>query len=303
MTAEVMTIEKTDPWWWWLAALSGQSDLPNSEGTLHFGFWRHIDRSGTHLPAATWQDETGAWLIKIGDRVYDEAMAHRVWPWLCTRPISHALYEAIASGKSWPDQHEAVTALSNNPPVDGSFEDLRDAIDELAREASKLAKAGAATTQAEADRASDLATKLSEFEGKADSARREEKKPHDEASKAVQAKWTPIITKASIGKETLKSNVIAPFLRDKRDAERKAMVSASQNGTPLPEKTSTKAGTRGVVALRTHRSAKIVDYAATLQHFAQHEDVKALVQKLANAAIRSKLTVPGVEVIEDQKAA
>ena len=61
------------------------------------------------------------------------------------------------------------------------------------------------------------------------------------------------------------------------------------------------------MVLRTYRKAKIVNAAMLVGHFANHPDVVALCEKLANAHIRAAkggpVSIPGVEVVVVQKAA
>lgn len=54
-------------------------------------------------------------------------------------------------------------------------------------------------------------------------------------------------------------------------------------------------------SLRKERVAKIVDYAKALAFFAESDDVRALVQQLAQRAVKAKLAVPGVEVVEEER--
>lgn len=76
---------------------------------------------------------------------------------------------------------------------------------------------------------------------------------------------------------------------------------------PAPEIVAEKVkvqvgGQRGARrSLRTERVAKIVDYSKALAFFAQTDDVRALVQTLAQRAVKAKLAVPGVEVVEEER--
>lgn len=61
------------------------------------------------------------------------------------------------------------------------------------------------------------------------------------------------------------------------------------------------------MGLRTYRKAKVVNAAMLVGHFANHPDVVALCERLANAQIRAakggSVSIPGIEVVEDQRAA
>lgn len=77
--------------------------------------------------------------------------------------------------------------------------------------------------------------------------------------------------------------------------------------TPLPTRSVTGsaiAGSRGRrVSSRKVKVAKINDYDAALAHFAQHADVKDLVQELATKSAKIGVVTPGCEIIEDIVAA
>ena len=54
-----------------------------------------------------------------------------------------------------------------------------------------------------------------------DAARAAEKKPHDDASKAVQAKWKPIVDKADRGKKAC-LDALTPYRQAKQEAKEEA---------------------------------------------------------------------------------
>jgi hypothetical protein len=54
--------------------------------------------------------------------------------------------------------------------------------------------------------------------------------------------------------------------------------------------------------LKTFKHAQIEDYEKALTFFKESQDVKDLVQELANRAVRAGITVPGTKVIEEKKA-
>lgn len=289
---------------YWQRRLKGEQP-PLHEGECHAGFYRLRGRNGNNdQPVAYWFASDGTLRCRIGKQDVPEQTARERWHWAQERPITHDVYKAVIASGQWPDQHEAVTR-SNNAPPDDSFEGLSEAIADLARDAKKMVEAGAAKTQDDADRASDLANRLGEFWNKADGARKAEKKPHDDAVKAVQEKWTPVLTAAEIYKR-LKLAVITPFLTAKQDAERKAREEATKAGQPLPEqaRSTTKAGTRGrSVALRTQKSVEITDRAALLAYFADSEMMTDFLQERAEKAVRAGVTPPGIKITEVQVAA
>lgn len=299
-----VTVEKpADQYEFWRRRLAGEQ-LPIHDGEYQAGFYRVKSRDGTHHPVAYWFGKDGKVRCRIGDKDVSEQIAAERWMWASKWPITHELYKSVIGGAPWPDQHEMVTK-SNQAPPDDSFEGLKEAIDDLAREAARLISKGAAQTQDDADRASDLANRISDLQKKADGIRAAEKKPHDEAAKAVQAKWLPILDAADIYKR-LKNAVVAPFLTKKQAAEREEREAAAKAGTPLPEqaRSTTKAGTRGrSVALRTQKQVVIEDRAAVLAYFADGQQMTDFLQDMAERAVRAGVTPKGVKVNETQVAA
>ncbi|NTG86156.1 hypothetical protein G6L15_08355 [Agrobacterium rhizogenes] len=83
----------------------------------------------------------------------------------------------------------------------------------------------------------------------------------------------------------------------------------SQQADDAERDTQTKNATAGrtgaKVALRTFVSARVTDYqaAATALVLMNHPDLLALIDQLANRAIRADKSLPGVERIEEQRAA
>lgn len=261
-------------------------------------------------PVAIWMDDFSDLLIvRIGkgpDLVEGSSGFHefcdRSWP-LC-QAVPQDQYDAVIAGGSWPDEHDAVTR-SNRAPDPDSFEGLRDAIVDLAREATELIGAGAARDKEQSDRAADLANRLGELCGAADKARETEKKPHLDAGREVDAKWRPLISAAEVYKR-LKSTVCAPFLAAQKRAAEEERFRALTTGTPeaaLPEAKAT-AGTRGrPVSLRTEKHVEITDIAALFDAFRDNAELQDCLRKLATRAVRAGAKVPGVKVTETQVAA
>jgi len=90
-----------------------------------------------------------------------------------------------------------MTHLTNAPP-DIAFST---AIDDLYDEAANWLDGTPLENQAQADAVGKIMGGLRAIRKDADAARKVEKKPHDDAAKAVQDKWLPILTKADRGIE------------------------------------------------------------------------------------------------------
>ena len=342
-----MNAPARDPQWdHWRNALKGQRG-PISDGNPESGFYRN-----RNIPYAYWKDAAGTLHCHInGKACLDMDRANTAWPFASKEPVTRAAYDAVLSTGTWPDQHEAVTTLSNSSPVDpDSLEGVKAQIDILANEADMIMKKGAAKTQIEADRAADVAVRLGELWTKADNLRKVEKRPHYDKAVAVDNKWAPLLKAAEIY-SFIKGKVIKPFLdaenirleqerqaliakqqeeQKKRDEERQAIIdhhnaeveAARIENKPLPEPPQNfdlgpeleeapyippvqhaSAGTRGRgVSGRKKMVARIDDYAAALASFAQHEEVKTLVQNLATKQARIGVETPGCKIVNEGSA-
>jgi hypothetical protein len=224
--------------------------------------------------------------------------------WRGILPVSEEEYDRRLETGSWSNESVAVTR-SNLAPPDDSYEGLRDAIENLAREAQDLIGRGVARNKHDADQAADVANKLGQLQKRADSARLEQKRPYMEQAKAVDDLWSPLVSLAGIFAK-LKALVITPFLQQAKRAAEEARFQAQLTGTPEDKLPATKitAGARGrPVALRTIKHAKITNYDALLEALKDHGDVQIAVQKAANASARAGITLPGMEIVETEAAA
>lgn len=288
----------------WERRLAGDTSVPTHDGDPDYGFYR-VPRGDGFDAVAYWCDkDDGGLRCRINGRDVSSQVGCEKWTWACERPISYELYTDVLAGKPWPDLHEAVTR-SNQAPADDSLDALKDRIEDLSREADKITEV---KSQSDADRAADLANKLGELQTTADDCRAAEKRPHDDAAKAVQTKWKPVIDAADAAKRRIKG-VIAKFLTAKEAAERLAREEAAKAGAwvPQPEQqraSTTKAGTRGrAVALRTVKDATITDRAAVLAFFAGGQAMTEFLQAQAEKAVRAGVEVPGVTITERKVAA
>lgn len=263
--------ETVDQYSFWRRRMAGE-EVPIHDGEVHPGFYRLKARAGgTDQPVAYWFGKDGALRCRIGNKDVDEQIARERWIWAQKFPIAHELYKAIAEGGHWPDQHEAVSR-SNRAPDDNSLEGIRDAIDDLAREAKALIDKGAAQTQADADQAADLANRLGQLHTKADKAREGEKAPHLKACRDVDDKWRPLTSAAEVYKK-IKAAVITPFLLAQQAAKEKAEREARE----AAEKARREAEAKEVEARRiADEAASKGDAGAAAAAQAQADQAKAV---------------------------
>ena len=114
----------------------------------------------------------------------------------------------------------------NNPPVD-PFEAFTTTLGDDLIEAQNWADGQPIETQAQADELSFLIDRLRKDARAADEARAVEKKPHDDAAKAVQAKWKPLLDRADKAVTALKAT-LGVFLGAQEAAKQEAARQARE---------------------------------------------------------------------------
>jgi hypothetical protein len=304
-------------WQWWQDKLAGV-DVPASEGTPYAGFYRWVRKAsygGTKyaIPVAYWPGEDGEMHCREGFRDVSEERGQDIWVNVCNHPVEEAWYREIAEQdkSEWRDGMAISPPKGDNrPPDEMSFEWLWGKLNDI-EEGAKVSLADETraylagppiTEQTEADKISNLADKLSELWKKADEARKKERAPHDDAIKAIQVKWTPLLLLAEAYKN-LKFKLLTPWQLAQQKALEEEARAAVAAGEPVPETTRRpRAGTRGrAMTLKSFKSAEITDYDQCLAFFKENSEIRLTVQDLANKAVRAGVTVPGTKVIEDQR--
>jgi hypothetical protein len=124
-----------------------------------------------------------------------------------------------------------MTALLANAPADPAVL-FAEEIDDLMLEARNYLDGEPIANEQQAEAVSSLLNRLRRVAKDADAARATEKKPHDEAGKAVQAKWKPIIDKAELAASTAKQ-ALAPWLRQIEEQQRREAELARQEAERL----------------------------------------------------------------------
>jgi len=298
---------------YWQDKLTGKPAQMNPSNP-QAGFYRQPKKEyygarRTFKPVAYWwaPNEMGGQELRcrLGDENISPEEGQDIWESVGNHPVTEQAYRDVAQrNRPWPDEHELVSMQGDNlPPEDDSFEGLRDAIEPLANEALKRIEGPPIVDQDEADRVANLADRLSELHKKADEARSQERKPHDEACKEIQRRWSPLLVAAE-SYRNLKYRLLTPWLQKLKAQQEEASKAAAAAGQPVPEASRRpRAGTRGrAMSLKGLRRAEITDYAECLKFFADSPEVRTAVQDLANRAVRAGVVVPGTKVIEESKA-
>ena len=223
-----------------------------------------------------------------------------------------------------------MTLNHNNPPPDAAF-GLH--IDELFTLLSDTLAGGEVSNDEQEAAIDGLMDEFRKASKDSDKARTEEKKPHDDAGKAVQAKWKPIIDKADRGTVACK-DALTPYrtakqrakdeaarkAREEAEARAKAAQDALKQADDLEARfeaerqieASAKLAAvanridRSATGLRSHLEAELTDRKAALLHYISHlpDEFTALIQTLADRDARgARAPVPGVIFHERKKAA
>ncbi|HWW46275.1 MAG TPA: hypothetical protein VNZ94_00350 [Xanthobacteraceae bacterium] len=294
---------------WWRNALKGVFGPINADEPMT-GFYRGKRRNKqtgevTFQPVAYWYKD-GVLHCRVDGQPVEDLRAREIWPYVSRNPVTDKIYFAVVNeGQQWPDLNDAVIG-HNSAPVDDDIDAIRDRIEDLAREAERMIKAGAAGSEDSANQASDLANTFGELQTKIVNLHKVEKQPHLEAGRAVDTKWFVLRDRADDLKKRLKSIVVTPFLRKKDDEARAAQIAAIQTGKPVEEVPQTRVvagSSKRSTGLRTYQTAKIVDRDKLLESLRDHPELNALLQSIADKAAKSKIALPGCEIVEEKRAA
>jgi len=318
-------------WHWWQEALAGRIG-PIHDGDPKQGYYRTRFKDKPWEPVAIWFED-GEWHALRGERKVD---ASDIWTWCCRNPITYEAYTKAIEGAGWDDEPEAP-AIGHNLP-DDPFEALQVEFAAEKEQAEAFLKQPI-KTQADADRAAIWSKRLSTIAKKATDLHKVEKQPHLDAGRAVDNKWRELKEEPDALSKKLKRHM-DDYLREqqriemerqrkaqeeadrkRREAEEAARAAAqvedeaaAAEAKRLAEQAAQaerdaqarnmSAGRTGArVALRTFVSARIVDYDKALRALGNHPEMKALVETLANRAVRAGVEVEGVERFEEQRAA
>lgn len=332
-------------WTFWRSDLASPQDH-NNVTEPGSGFWRcRAAKTKPDWPIAIWWDGVTP-NVKVGNNLTtgDDALLEFLSgsTWLKATAVSHADYkQAIDTGK-WPDgkparhmdeaeKHDISTEPGDNAaPIEETLAEQIAAAVEKAQAITKITNAD------EARAANELADKLAALFKTGDAKRAEEKRPHDEAAKAVQAKWLPIITPATDARERLvgRGGLVKQWLkaeqdridrehreekeRQRQEAERirqeneKAAAEAAEQGKdapapiPQPEPETPAVAPRAQAAnslgratgLRKVTRAKITDMGKLLLALQDHREMREFAQTLANRAAKAGIPLDGMEIEE-----
>ena len=155
------------------------------------------------------------------------------------------------------------------------------------------------SSQAEADKAANYAERFGNLENRAEEARTAEKKPVLDLGRSIDAKWKPVISKATDGKVRMKK-VLEPYLI----GELKRQKDLGIDGEPP------RAGTMGRrIGLRSRMILKITSNEDLHNHYKADprlwadKSLQDVIVKLAEIDLTAHKPIPGATLIEELTAA
>lgn len=213
-----------DAYDYWRAELANPKSLPRDTTRRDIcGFYRiHKVKTKPDYPIAIWSDENVLYVqigraqpideannkeefdrffstnwyhaVAIPEEQYREVMVDGWWPFVdgfsktaWARPDGQ-VFRIFGDVTATP-----ASEGGNQPPEEVAFEQLKADIE---RKVNEVEQVGAIKTIEQVQSYRALQDTLNALNKRADAGRVKEKRPHDEASAAVQAKWMPIVTAA-----------------------------------------------------------------------------------------------------------
>jgi len=154
------------------------------------------------------------------------------------------------------------------------------------------------SSQAEADKAANYAERFGNLENRAEEARTAEKKPVLDLGRSIDAKWKPVIMKASDSKVRLKK-LIEPYLIGELQRQKNLGI----DGDPP------RAGTTGRrIGLRSRMILKITSNEDLQSHYKADprlwadKSLQEVITKLAEIDLAAHKLIPGATLIEELTA-
>lgn len=279
---------------YWRDALTGKFG-PIHDGDPQPGFYRLRRRGQIDQPVAIWRDLDGIYCAVSGR----EDDASEIWTFVADKPIAEAVYRAVVAGEPWPDIAPSVAAMTNSKSADPA-DILRDQI-----EACKADIAGFTTITDDTQQAAaqSLRSRLLELSREADKTREKLKAPHHEAGKAVDAKWQPLVKDAKAAADKVAA-AMGAWETEKARVAAEANAPSPPVAAPAPAPAAPIKGAYGRAAsVRVVRIATVVDQDRLYAAIRDNSELKAAMQRIAQAIVNGGETVAGVEITEERRVA
>lgn len=343
-----MTDQRT-LWRYWRTELAAPGTQPRNEVTVPIAGYYRADgaKSKPSWPVAVWYDDDGTPHHKVGNNQKDGHDEFSMFltdaTWARCVAVTHDQYLIAMDTGRWPgdgkharnmteaELHDIDLAPGDNAaPVEDTIEE------QIAAAVAKADAIKVIKNEDEARVANELAAKLKLLFDMGDTERIKEKRSHDEAAAAVQAKWLPIINPASTARDRLvgKDGVVKRWLKAEQaridEEARQARIAAQAEADRIQqenEKAAAEAADKGEAApapipapepppaaepqraragstfgratgLRKVTRAKITDIGKLLQALSTHKEMIEFAQTLANRAAKAGIPLDGMEIEE-----
>lgn len=320
---------------YWQDALAGKMP-PIYADQPHAGYYRmRQHKDGPFLPVCIYVKD-GA-LVALISAAKNYRPAIDVWTYCADGPVTKEdAMHAFNNGDAWPGDAPQPPRIGDNS---GDLT-LAEQVREYASMALGWLRKHGIKDAIGKDTVANMRQKLLDFGKQLDAQREVEKRPHDLAAKAVQAKYKPLIDEATAAAAELRDALTVYMRKEERrlqaeaEAKRRAEEerAAAENkriaderaklmrDDPIAALTSdepepivpapiepvkvTAGGQRGrKTGLRTVTKYVVTDYTAALAHCKDHPAVREAVEKVCCAQAKSGASVPGIEAREERVAA
>lgn len=226
------------------------------------------------------------------------------------------------------DNERAVIGDNSPPPYDLSeVAEFETNVEEFMRVSQQWLSLDKVETEEHASQMTDQISGLRGLYKKIDTARKAAKKPHDDAGKAVQSAFTPMLTKIQKAADALKPK-LAVYASAKAEAEAKIKAEAeeaarkeaeaaqaalekaqasndiaatvdaeaqakaaeeAQKAAAKPAKSNIKSASGGgrTMSIRKTKTVEITNINVLFMHYRDHPDVHATLSRLATADVRA----------------
>lgn len=293
---------------YWQNALKGEFG-PIHDGDAQPGFYRR-KVGNKYVPIAIWEKDGAIVALQeqtLVDPVY-------IWSFCADKPVSHAQYIEQSRLGHWWDEDQSVTASLAHDPSNAAdpLEALKDQIEAALSGVGDYTEIKDDTAAAKAQ---GLRSRLLELSGDADKRRGELVRPFLDGENATNSVWMPLVRTAKEGANAIRAALSAWETNKDRAAKAKAAAEAQKAAQeafkhaplgaeppkPVPAPVAAPAapikGAYGRAAsVKTVKVAIVKDQDAAYKQFREHPQVVALIQTLANAAVKAGGEVAGCEI-------
>lgn len=327
---QITQVSIIERWGWWRTALKDPSKIGTAPLLIHpgeyqVGYYRTRSKGKPWEPVGIYPDEQGVVSgYRNGEPVQD---IPELFLWSCRNPITYEAYVGALEGKPFPDEDtvvaEQVAAAGHNS---GEVDEAEELKDQIAAALKGMDAYKTIADDATSARALSLRNRLNELSGQAEKIRVKQKEPHLEASKAVDAKWQPLVKSAKKGADDVRDAIgqwETKKLQEQRKREREAeqaRIAAEQAAranepqadlalapAPVAAVEAAPAPIKPTYGKAASVSVKIVlqevtDWQALATYMLAHPDLRDFLTKLAQRALDAGRTnIPGIVVGEEAK--